>query len=297
MVMSAVMSRIERTRPSDGKTFLRPSRSMCAWPSIRPGMTVFPRRSMVRVAGAVNAAMAALGPTATTRSPEMAMESATVEPRSTVMILPFRNTKSAGPCGRSAVAIVVPTAAFRKSRRLTVLSCMMPLLPGQPLVDELLHAVALRLAGHDISLRIDVEAVQMEELARLAPGSADVADLFERRAIQNRDAFVRAVRDVDETLLRIGRQRNAECRACPLRFTLDESFLQKFSLQRERLDAVVRAIRHVHDAVVGDFDAVRRIELLRSCTSHLACLRSFVVRLIAVGAPVALVGAGVGVEH
>src|SRR5439155_20579473 len=97
----------------------------------------------------------------------------------------------------------------------------------QPLVDELLHAVALRLAGHDISLGIDVEAVQMEELARLASGSADVADLFERRAIQNRDALVRAVRDVDETLLRIGRQRNAECRACPLRFTLDEPFLQE----------------------------------------------------------------------
>src|SRR5437879_8052220 len=50
----------------------------------------------------------------------------------------------------------------------------------QPLVDELLHAVALRLAGYDISLRINVEAVQMEELTRLAPGSADVADLFER---------------------------------------------------------------------------------------------------------------------
>src|SRR2546425_3730358 len=83
----------------------------------------------------------------------------------------------------------------------------------QPLVDELLHAIALRLTGHDISLRIDVEAVEMEELARLAPGSSDVADLFERYAIENRDAFVRAVRDVDETLPGIGRQRNPECRA------------------------------------------------------------------------------------
>src|SRR6266478_5185316 len=170
------------------------------------------------------------------------------------MILPFRNTKSAGRCGRRAVAIVVPTATFRKSRRLTVLSCMMLLwrrsmtaaaaascctagghrpplqLPGQPLVDELLHAVALRLAGHDISLRIDVEAVYMEELARLAPGSADVADLLERLAIQNRDAFVRSVRDVHETLLRIGRQRHAECRACPLRFTLDEPFFEEFAV-------------------------------------------------------------------
>src|SRR6266704_6376296 len=71
--------------------------------------------------------------------------------------------------------------------------CFSQILRGrrrQPLVDELLHAVALRLAGHDISLRIDVEAVQMEELARLAPGSAYVADFVERCAIQKRDAFV-----------------------------------------------------------------------------------------------------------
>jgi hypothetical protein len=42
------------------------------------------------------------------------------------------------------------------------------------LVDELLHEGVLRLTGHDISLRIDAEAVQMEELAGLAPWHADV---------------------------------------------------------------------------------------------------------------------------
>src|SRR5262245_2797574 len=125
--------------------------------------------------------------------------------------------------------------------------------PGHTLVDELLHAVALRLTGHDISLRIDVEAVQMEELARLAPWPADVADLLKRCAIQNRDAFIRAVRDVEKTLRGIGRQRNAECRTCALRFTLDESFFEEFALERERLNAVVRAIRHIHDAIIGDF--------------------------------------------
>ena len=124
-----------------------------------------------------------------------------------------------------------------------------------------------------------------------------MADLFERRTIQDRDAFVRAVRDVDETLLRIGRQRNAECRACSLRFTLDEPFLQEFAVQGERLDAVVRAISYIHDAVVGDLDAVRGVELLRSRTARLARLRRLVVGLVAVSTPVALVGAGVGVEH
>ena len=55
----------------------------------------------------------------------------------------------------------------------------------QPLEDKLLHAIALRLAGHEIAVRIDAEAVEMEELARLASGSGDVADLFKRRPIQD----------------------------------------------------------------------------------------------------------------
>src|SRR5258706_16312273 len=61
----------------------------------------------------------------------------------------------------------------------------------EPLEDKFLHPVALRFTGHDVALRIDVQAVQMEELACLAPWPADVADLFKRCAIQDRDAFVR----------------------------------------------------------------------------------------------------------
>ena len=45
--------------------------------------------------------------------------------------------------------------------------------------------------------------MDVEELARLASRSTDLADLFERGTIEDRDAFVRAVRDVEETLLRI----------------------------------------------------------------------------------------------
>src|SRR5438445_7998553 len=105
----------------------------------------------------------------------------------------------------------------------------------QPFVDKLLNTVALRLAGHEIAVRIDAEAVEMKELARLASGSADVADLFKRRAIQDCDTFVRAVRDVGETLLRIGRQGNAECSAGSSRFTLDEPFLQEGAVELERL--------------------------------------------------------------
>src|SRR5437870_6636563 len=168
---------------------------------------------------------------------------------------------------------------------------------GQAFINELLHPVALRFAGHDIALRIDVEAVQMEELARFPAGPADVADFFERLAIQNRNALVRAVCDVDETLVRIGRQRNAECGACPLRFTLDESFLQKFAFEGEGLDAIVRTIRYIHDAIFGDLYTVRRVELLRSRARCLARLGGLVIRLDAVGTPMALVGSGVGIEY
>src|SRR5256885_5115777 len=288
------MSRIERTRPSDGKTVLSPSRSMCAWLSIRPGITVFPRRSMVRVDGAVNAAIAAFGPTAAMRSAATAIASAIAELRSSVMILPLRKTTSAGRFWPNAVVMVAPAAALRIARRrIAILSGR----GGEAFVNELLHAVALRLTGDDISLRIDVEAVQMEKLARLAPGPADVADFFERLAIQNRDALVRAVRNVDETLVRIGRQRNAECGACPLRFTLDDSFLQEFALEGKGLDAIVRTIRYIHDAIFGDLNTVRRVELLRSRTRCLARLGGLVIRLVAVGTPMALVGTGVGVEY
>src|ERR671930_1709338 len=73
----------------------------------------------------------------------------------------------------------------------------------QPLVDEFLHAVALRLARHEIAARIDAEAVDVEELTRLAARPADMAELLQRRPIEDRDPFVRAVCDVEEALLRI----------------------------------------------------------------------------------------------
>ena len=137
----------------------------------------------------------------------------------------------------------------------------------------------------------------MEELAGLAPWPADVADFFERCPIQNRDTLVRAIRDVEKALRGIPRHRNAECGACALRFTLDETFFKKLAIQRESLDAIVCAIRHIHDAIVGDFDSVRRVELLRSCTGRLASLGGFVIRLVPIRAPMTLVRAGVGVEH
>src|SRR5262245_517616 len=102
----------------------------------------------------------------------------------------------------------------------------------------------------------------MKELACLPAGTADVTDLLERPAIQDRDALVRTIRNVQKPLLRIRREPDAERGASSLRFALHESFLQECAVDRERLNPVVGAIRDIDDAVVGDGDAVRRVELL-----------------------------------
>jgi hypothetical protein len=125
------MSRIERTRPSDGKTLRRPSRSMWAWPSVMPGMTALPLRSTTRVAGPVWGAIASFGPTATILSLEIAMACVTVDTGSIVMILPSRRTISAAgaagvpgrrapsPCTGPATAATAAAAPApeRKCRR------------------------------------------------------------------------------------------------------------------------------------------------------------------------------------
>src|SRR5262249_54660586 len=131
------MSRIERTRPSAGKTLRSASRSIWAWPSVSPGMTALPFRSITRVAGLVTAAMTASGPTATMRSPAMAIACAMVEAASTVITLPFLRTRSAGfrpvlagtagdaagdcPCALSIMpsmpAAPAAPAPFKKRRR------------------------------------------------------------------------------------------------------------------------------------------------------------------------------------
>src|SRR5262249_40112836 len=85
-------------------------------------------------------------------------------------------------------------------------------LSGHSSIHKPLYAVALRLPCNQIPLRIDPQAVQVEELARLAAGSAEVADLLERRPIQDRDALVGSIGDVQESLLRIRRERDAKGR-------------------------------------------------------------------------------------
>ena len=116
--MRSWMSLIERTRPSEGKTLRSASRSMCAWPSIRPGVTVRLLRSSTRVAGAVCAAIAASGPTARILSPAMAIAWAIEERASMVMTLAFFRIRSAGGAARrSRAARLAPAPGCPRRHR------------------------------------------------------------------------------------------------------------------------------------------------------------------------------------
>jgi hypothetical protein len=136
--MRSWMSLIERTRPSEGNTSRNASRSIWAWPSIKPGVTLRPCRSMTRDVGAVCAAIAASDPTATILSPAIATACATLERASMVMTLPFLRMRSAGGVAgaagcapadeaRAAAAAAIATAApVTKLRRGSFLSAMPP---------------------------------------------------------------------------------------------------------------------------------------------------------------------------
>jgi hypothetical protein len=71
----------------------------------------------------------------------------------------------------------------------------------------------------------------------------------------------------------------------------------KVPSRQKGLNAVVDAIADVHQAVIGDGDAVHRVELRRAGAFVHARERRAVVRLVPVRAPMPLVSAGVGIEH
>ena len=66
----------------------------------------------------------------------------------------------------------------------------------------------------------------------------------------------------------------------------------------EDLVARIAAVADVEQPVLGEAHAVHRVgELLRGCCGGVVGRLLVVIRLLAVGAPVALVGPGLGIEH
>ena len=99
------------------------------------------------------------------------------------------------------------------------------------------------------------------------------------------------------TLRRVARERDVEHDAVAERVLRNLRFLHERAVLAEHLNAIVGAVAHIHQPVVGDLRAVHRAEHLGYRRRRIVRAGIGVVRLLAVRAPMPLVRAGVGVEH
>ena len=137
-----------------------------------------------------------------------------------------------------------------------------------------------------------------EKLAGLAPAVAEVRQLLKRLAQHDADLLVGAVGQEDVALLRVLREGDVPCRSRAQRVLGIERFLHERAVDAKHLHAIGLAIADIHEPVIRAFDAVNRVaELLCRRRVRIVLAEIRVVRLIAVGAPVALYLAGIGVEH
>src|SRR5262245_24322668 len=152
---------------------------------------------------------------------------------------------------------------------------------------ELLRPAAPADLGRvQIPLRVDGDVVQPFELSRLAPVPAPLRQRLAVLARDGVDLAVGTVGDEDEALLRIDRQDEVPNRAVLQRRRLDPELLHEGPVLAEHLDAVVDAVAHVDQPVIGDAHAMHRVaEALRQRRVG-AVGRQLVVgtRLLAVGA-------------
>src|SRR5262245_44123264 len=166
-------------------------------------------------------------------------------------------------------------------------------------VDELLHALTLVGLGRvDVALGVRSKAVHAVELARLTSAGAEGSDLFQRLTHDDAHARVLAVCHQDEALLRILGEHDVPGRSRPERVAGEEPFLDELAFRGEDLQTIVLPVADIDEAVVRTLDAVHRIaELLRGRRLGIVRAKGGVVRLVAVGAPIALHLAGVGIDH
>src|SRR5438270_12550830 len=103
------------------------------------------------------------------------------------------------------------------------------------------------------------------------------------------DLLIGAIGEEEVLLLRIFREGDVPRRAVAERVLLDEGFLHELSLFREDLDAIVGPIADVDEAIARQLRAVYGVpKLLRRRTIRFVPPERFVVRLVAVRAPVPL---------
>src|SRR5215472_1960693 len=140
--------------------------------------------------------------------------------------------------------------------------------------------------------------MDMKELSKTAPAMpAEKADDLKRLATHDLNFLIHSVGYVEKLLLLVWRERNVECGpflAESLPFYI--SFLHICTVGLKHLNAVIPAIPHIHQTIVGDGNRVRRVELSRTRPFKRTGVGSFVVRQLAVGSPVALVSASVRIK-
>src|SRR5262245_4541314 len=161
---------------------------------------------------------------------------------------------------------------------------------------EALHALARAHFGRvKVAASVDREVVEPVELAGLAAEAPERGDALPGLAHHDVDLTVRAVRDEEMRLQRVGREDQIVHRAVDLRFRLDRVLANEGAVLAEHLDAVVGAVADVDQTIDRESHAMHRVRELRRVRGVVRKLA--VVRPLAIRAPVALVRPRRRVEH
>src|SRR5437870_10377377 len=122
---------------------------------------------------------------------------------------------------------------------------------AQAEVRELLHAFAfVRFGDEEVALRIDREVVRAVELAGPVPRPAEFTDHPQRLPLEDVDALIRAVGNDEKRLPRIGREADVPDRPAAEGLTGDHDLADERAILPKNLNAIVRAIADVDEAVL-----------------------------------------------
>src|SRR5262249_40372492 len=152
------------------------------------------------------------------------------------------------------------------------------------------------LAGVDVALQLPGDAAYAVKLARHPPAVAEARDDFKRIAQQDEDLLVVAIGDVEKALLRIVRKRDLPHRPVAEGRLRDERFFHKLAVLLKHLDSIVLAVAYIDQTILRDRGAAYRSKLFCRRRIRIVRAEARVIGLLAVSAPVALVGAGVAIE-
>src|SRR6266481_79120 len=131
------------------------------------------------------------------------------------------------------------------------------------------------------------------KLAGLTSAIAEAGQDFKRIAKQDVDFFIRTVSQENVFLLGILGKGDVPDRPVTQSFCGDEGLFDEGAIFLEDLDAVVRTVADVEEAVVGKLGAVHGIaELLGRRRIGIVGAEVGVIGLLTIGAPVALVLSG-----